>query len=308
MVRAFMPHSMKSRKQRSRNTQKTKRHKRHKRHTKHVRRTRGGMEDLHKMIYELFPEFDASRISITESDDSYQVRIMKCEEQARHSQKYSPRITIFKNGRMYIGRLTSCKPVSGAEIVRRYIQLAQRLGLQSIYLDDVSEIYFPRSRYGDDRCAIDLAILRILQKGQSWYESLGFVSSISKEDREENERVRHMSIGELIQRLIEKEKEDAKNRIMKRYELNNNTSKRNKELSNAKERKSKLEDTFSVFSELDSSTPVHQAIQHMIDRINSTDNACESDSFRILQQLIKACILTKQPVIHYEPDNLRLTL
>jgi hypothetical protein len=266
------------------------------------------MANLRALLRDLFPEFDDSRITITETDEYYQINTLACEEQKLHPQKYSPRITIYKRGDMYIRRLTSCKPVSGAEIVRRYIRLARELGLRSVYLDDGSEIYFPSSRYGDDRCAVDLAILRILQKGESWYESLGFVSRMSKKEREHNEQIRQMPFGEFIQRLIEKEHQEAKNRIIRRYELNNNTSRRNKELANIEEKKSELEEALAIFPEIDETTPVYKAIQKMVDRINTTDNACESIPFRILQLVIKICSTTNDPIIHYEYDNLTMTL
>lgn len=283
------------------------------RRTRRTRRTRGGMEDnasdsIRDHLRTLFPEFDVKRFIIKESDDDYKINLTKCEEQAQHSQRYSPRIVVYKDGRMHIDRLTSCKPLSGPEMIGRYIRLARQLGLRSITLDDESEVYFPRSRYGDERCAVYLPILRILQKGKSWYESLGFVASTSEAERAQNEAVRQMPFGSFVERLVQKERQEERERIVRRYELNNNTAQRNKALSNIEAKPSGLEGLRQIFAEIDEDTPVYQAVQQMVDRVHTTENACESAPFRLLQKVIDTCIATKEPLIHYQTRKLTMTL
>ena len=283
------------------------------RRTKRTKRIRGGVDDnasdiIREQLHVLFPEFNPSRFIIKETDDNYQINLTKCEEQPRHSQKYSPRISISKDGRMYIERLTSCAPVSGAEIIHRYIRLARKLELHSISLDDESEIYFPRSRYGEERCAVNLSILRILQKGESWYESLGFVSFTSDANHAQNEQVRHMPFGAFVEKLVEKELEGKMDRIRRKCQLNNNTSQQNRDIANAKKKKSEVDGVMDIFPEIHVNTPVKEAIQMMVDRVNQTENACESVPFRILQKVIEICTATKEPLIHYHSRKLTMTL
>jgi hypothetical protein len=209
---------------------------------------------------------------------------------------------------MHIERLTSCTPISGAEIIRRYILLARKLELHIITLDDESEIYFPRSHYGKERCAVNLSILRILQKGESWYESLGFVSSTSQAERVQNEEVRHMPFGTFVERLVEKELEGKIDSIKRKCQLDNNTSQQNKEIANAKKKKSEVDGLMDIFPEIKEDIPVKEAIQIMIDRVNQTDNACESVPFRMLQKVIEICTATKEPLIHYHSRKLTMTL
>lgn len=287
-----------------------------KRKTRRVQKTRrikGGVDDeasdhIRLILQDLFPELDVKRFAITETDEYYRVNLIRCEEQARHSQRYSPRISIYKDGRMHIERLTSCQPVSGPEMIRRYILLARQLGLQSITLDDESEVYFPRSRYGEERCAIYLPILRILQKGQSWYESLGFVSSTTEAERAQNEAIRQMPFGSFVERLVQKERQEERERILRRYELNNNTTQQNKALSNLEAKPSALEGLRETFPEIGEDTPVYLALQQMVDRVNSTENACESREFLMLRKVIETCIATKKPLITYRTKKLKLTL
>jgi hypothetical protein len=272
------------------------------------RRVRGGMENLLDHLREVFPEFDASRFKITEEDGYNQVKIEGCEEEKRHPKQFSPRISIFEDGHMSIGRLTSCSPLGGAEMIQRYILLARRLGLQSIHLDDNSEVYFPRSRYGDNRCKIDLPTLRILLKGKSWYESLGFVSTTTDAERAQNEEVRQMPFEAFVQRLIEKERQAAREYVLRRYAYHKNPAKRNADLAEIEEKKSELGGIFDVFPEIYKATPVYQAIKIMVDRVNATEDACESEPFRMLQTIIDRCTATDDPVIHYRMDDLTMTL
>jgi hypothetical protein len=293
-------------------TRRTKRNHLSKR-TRRTKRTRGGMnnnasDSIRNHLRTFFPEFNVSRFVIKESDDDYKINLTKCEEQAQHSQRYSPRISIFKDGRMHIERLTSCKPLSGPEMIGRYISLAHELGLHSITLDDESEVYFPRSRYGDERCAVYLPILRILLKGQSWYESLGFISQTSEEEKAQNEKVRQMPFGEFVQLLIVREHQKEKERIVQRYALNNNNAQRNREMAKVGAKKSVLEGLHDTFPEISAPTPVYQAIQHMVNHVNASDNACESEPFRMLQHVINMCIVTKDPLIHYRTRKLTMTL
>lgn len=285
------------------------------RRVKRVRRvrTRGGMEDnasdrIRTLLHDLFPEFDISRFMITETDKYYKVDLTQCEEQEKHPLKYYPLIYIYKDGTMFIILLTSCSPLSGAEIIRRYIALARQLGLKSIHLSDVSNIYFPSSRYGDEDCAVDLAILRILLRGTSWYESLGFKVAITDSQKKDNEKIRKMPFGEFIRKLIIKEKSVEIRQIIRKYPLQKNNAQRNREMANIENKKSELEELLHIFPEIHKDTPVYQGIQFMVDQINSTQNPCESKPFRMLQNVVKLCTLTQSPLIHYDREDLVMTL
>lgn len=288
------------------------------------RRMRGGKVDfLLEKMRTLFPEFDASRFTIHPSYGVYQLQITQCKEQAKHPYQYLPRFSItydsekdesesaenfFQGEKMYIGRLTSCDGVSGPEIIRRLAQLARQLGLVSIHLDDASKIYFPKERYGDDHCEVDLPILRILLKGQSWYESLGFVSATSEEDRANNERVRQMPFGRFLALLMEKERQVEKERIQRRYAINRNQAQRNRSLATLKEKRSVLEGVREAFPEMGEDVPVAAAIQKMVEQVNATENACESEPFRLFKQVIHLCSASEEPIIRYTMDNLTMTL
>lgn len=287
-------------------------------------RMRGGKTDfLREKMRALFPEFDASRFTVVPSYGVYQIQITQCEQQAKHSQQYRPRFSIsydsdknesepaedfFRGEKLYIGRLTSCDGVSGAEIIRRLIQLARQLGLVSLHLDDASEVYFPKERYGEEACAVHLPILRILLKGQSWYESLGFVSSTTEEDRASNEAVRQMPFGAFLETIKEKERQDERERIQRRYQLNQNKSQRNRDMANLQKKKSDLEMVRETFPEIAENTPVTVAIQQMVEHVNSTENACESMPFRLFKKVIGACTRSEEPLIRYAMDNLTMTL
>ena len=311
--------------------------------TRRAKRSRGGMDNIGDSISDhlrsLFPEFDASspfkitKIYESKTDESeeeesktvksYTIELNVCEEKALHGEKYRPRINI-KDRHMHIDRLTSCKTVSqpgcivsdsnpkcksifisGPEIVDRYIRLAKLLNLHSITLDDKSYIYFPRSSYGKEECAIRLDIFKILKTGQSWYEKFGFISSISETERVQNKKVSNMPFGEFVQRLIEKERQEVEEWIIKRPYLNNN----NIHKKRATVAKSELNELMVIFPEIKETTPVHEAIEKMVTSINSTgENACKSVQLRILKKVIDTCTVTSDPIIHYNDKNLTMTL
>ena len=302
-------------------------------------RSRGGMDNIGDSINDhlrsLFPEFDAPLpFKITkkfeeensETIKSYRIELNVCKEKEKHDEHYKPLITItVKDRRMHIDRLTSCttvsrpgcivsesnttcKPVSilGKEIIKRYIDLAKLLKLHSITLDDKSYIYFPRSSYGKGECAIRLDIFTILKTGQSWYEKeFKFISSTSEAERVQNNEVRNMPFGEFVQRLIEKERQGAEKWIVNRPYLNNN----NIQKKRANVTKSELRKLMVVFPEIKETTPVHEAVEQMVSSIISTgENACKSVQFRILKKVIDTCTVTNDPLIHYNENNLMLTL
>ena len=260
------------------------------------RKRRKGGDALHAHVAAIFSNFEIKR-----TKEFIQIQLIGCAEQQKHPKGYSPRIEII-NDHMYIARLSSCAPLTGAELIHRFIELARRLEIHTIHVDDGSEIYFPRTRYGDSHCKIDLAILRILQKGQSWYESFGFVPHLTAKDREHNEHVRHMPFRDFIAWVKQVEQQEALDRVERRFQYHQNTAQRNREMKEAYGHSSILEG-------LSEDAPVYYAIQKMVDRVNAEgEAACESDTFKMLQKIIEICTLTDDPIIRYKIDDLTLML
>lgn len=89
-------------------------------------------------------------------------------------------ITIYSDN-IYIDGLEKCN-FSGTESLDLIEKLAKRLGISKIVLTDASsiEIWCPTSSF------ISLTHLKLLTKGISWYNSLGYVSDDFEEEKRHN--------------------------------------------------------------------------------------------------------------------------
>lgn len=238
-------------------------------------RVRGGMTDeevtalVGKEMATLFPEIDSSdiRYRVLRHNTAVFIVIDNCRESQLHYGEYYPGITIdFKKHIMKIEVLTGCSPISGREMLSRLITLARNLGLSYVVLDDASELYVHPSMYGREKCMLSLAYVRILLKGESWYQSLGFVTPQNVEDREHNERIRAMPLRDFVIEIVEREK------------------------GTHVDAESFLASLVEVFPELDADMRVSDAIQKIMTAVNAIhENVCESREFQLLKRLVVGC-------------------
>jgi len=146
-------------------------------------------------------------------------------------------ITINEN-HIYISSISKCGKNTGSSLLSKIDELANSIeNINYITLVDSSDIKI----YDSD---IDLAILKILTKGESWYNSLGFFSSNYKNEKLYNEKYRNTPLNELldlcknisIKEFSEKNKNNANNddnyikmeleKINKNFELLESNSKK----------------------------------------------------------------------------------
>lgn len=237
-------------------------------------------EEIHAEMITGFPEIDPTQIRIYDVfADGAKVTITSCKESKTHY--FSPTFIMdFKDKRMWISLLAPCSPISGAEMLRRLIHLAKRLGLRTVALSDESEIYLHPSAHGRYECMIPLPTFRILLKGESWYQSYGFMSEKNVEDREHNERIRAMPLRELIQAIVENEKTEA-------YDQGRF-----------------LAEVLETFPKITAEMPVSEAMEHIVSVVNRLgEEMCDRPEFQLLKRIIDGCALPGPdgtPLIRYD--------
>jgi hypothetical protein len=101
-------------------------------------------------------------------------------------------VTINKKcpGEMYISHLDKCG-ISGSETLKKIEEFAMLAGFKKINLYDASRITI---------CgySVDLAKLKILTKGESWYNSLGYKSENYDNEKKNNEAVIKKTLKEIF--------------------------------------------------------------------------------------------------------------
>uniref|UniRef100_A0A6C0E9W4 Uncharacterized protein n=1 Tax=viral metagenome TaxID=1070528 RepID=A0A6C0E9W4_9ZZZZ len=104
-------------------------------------------------------------------------------------------ITINEN-HIYISSISKCGKNTGSSLLSKIDELANSIeNINYITLVDSSDIKIYDSN-------IDLAILKILTKGESWYNSLGFFSSNYKNEKDYNEKnIRNIPINNVFDLL-----------------------------------------------------------------------------------------------------------
>ncbi len=103
----------------------------------------------------------------------------------------------FENSKIYIGLLHKCS-IHGTESLRRIEEVAKRLSDKTsimIELADASSIEYCSNIF------INLAILKIITKGESWYNSLGYVSDNYEIEKSHNSVIRELSCIRFIEEL-----------------------------------------------------------------------------------------------------------
>lgn len=98
---------------------------------------------------------------------------------------------------IYVDTVKKCG-VTGTEVLRKVEELAKLIpSVKEILLMDASKM----SKCGID---IDLAKIKILTKGESWYNSLGYISAKGDTNREKsiNEKTINMSYNDFMDNLI----------------------------------------------------------------------------------------------------------
>jgi len=94
---------------------------------------------------------------------------------------------------------------NGTFLIKKLEEYARSVGVKEIKLCDSSNIYTNCIDESGEEIFIDLAYLKLLTKGQSWYNSLGYFSSHS--NAEETERIANLPCGDAISLSKDKEKE-----------------------------------------------------------------------------------------------------
>ena len=98
---------------------------------------------------------------------------------------------------IYVDTVQKCG-VTGTEVLKKVEELAKLIpGVKEILLMDASKM----SKCGID---IDLAKIKILTKGESWYNSLGYTSATGDSNAEKsiNEKIINMPYNDFIDNLI----------------------------------------------------------------------------------------------------------
>lgn len=90
--------------------------------------------------------------------------------------------------------------LSGTQILRKIINIANELNIKNITLDDESE-----KRINDCSHELDFAYLNIMLRGQSWYNTSGFVYKYFKRDKTYNETILNMIPEKFFELLKEDE-------------------------------------------------------------------------------------------------------
>lgn len=258
---------------------------------------RGGMTKeeivtrVGKEMMMLFPEIDPSHIHyrVIRHNTAVEISIEQCKEMRAHYREYYPEVLVdFNRNAMKIELMTSCSPIPGREMLSRLITLARNLGLSYVVLDDASELYVHPSIYGREACMLSLAYVRILMKGESWYQSLGFVTPQNAEDREHNERIRAMPLRDFVIEIVEREK------------------------GISTDAESFLTSLVEVFPELDADMRVSDAIPKIMTAVHAIhENVCESREFQLLKRIVAGCKWKGRdgkPLLRYTYENRVLSL
>jgi len=115
-------------------------------------------------------------------------------------------------GDMHVTDVAKTSVISGKEILEGISKCAEEIGITLISLEDVSSI----DLYCQDKSiSFSLAVLKILTKGQSWYNSLGYKSFEYKQEVKKNKVILNTPFTLYFRQMISRS--DALNNLMSSY-------------------------------------------------------------------------------------------
>lgn len=153
------------------------------------------------LLKEVFHE--ESYIITKTSDDNPDANIfeIKTKETQDKLEEKCLLLEFFKE-HIFIDSLDKCGTHSGTSLLEKIDELVMKMpDIKYTELKDGAEIY-------DDK--IRLAFLKILSKGQSWYNSLGYFSSNYENEIKHNDLLRNMPLQELLDSCKKKLQESFK--------------------------------------------------------------------------------------------------
>jgi hypothetical protein len=132
--------------------------------------------------------------------DMFSMQIMNSNKFSIKTGKDNCLEIIIKESLLYINFLSKCG-INGTESLRRIEEAVKNIPyITDIGLQDGSEIYFCDYRF-------NLAFLKILTKGQSWYNSLGYISKDYEMEKSHNKQIIELSCVDFIEELFKKKVE-----------------------------------------------------------------------------------------------------
>jgi hypothetical protein len=155
-----------------------------------ARRQRGGTndEEIRALVHHYFPEFsEGIRV------DKGHV-FLTCPAASHANADPDPNFTHFHitDDYMMLHYLKRCPTIQGTDILQRIIAIGRALSLHTIELDDASLV----------GCDFPLYTLSILQRGETWYHRMGFRSPTSAEDKQEQDRLRHLPFDDFVHEMF----------------------------------------------------------------------------------------------------------
>jgi hypothetical protein len=153
------------------------------------------------LLKEVFDE--ESYIIIKTSDDNPDTNIFEIKTNETQDKLEEKCLLLeFFEHHIFIDSLDKCGTHSGTSLLEKIDELVMKMpDIKYTELKDGAEIY-------DDK--IRLAFLKILSKGQSWYNSLGYFSSNYENEINHNELLRNMLLQELLDKCKKKLQESFK--------------------------------------------------------------------------------------------------
>jgi len=146
-------------------------------------------ESIETLLKEVFD--DKSYIIVKKtSDDNPDDNIFEIKTNETMDKIEECLLLEFFQDHILIDSLHKCGTHSGTSLLKKIDDLVMKMPqIEYIELKDGAEIY-------DDK--IRLAFLKILSKGQSWYNSLGYFSSNYENEKNHNDLLRNMPLQELL--------------------------------------------------------------------------------------------------------------
>jgi len=158
---------------------------------------------------------------------------------------------LFYNDHLHIHKLQKCEN-TGSKSLKMIEKLAKRIpNIHYISLEDGSKIKVCGSN-------INLSILKILTKGQSWYNSLGYVSEYYADEVKYNSNIINMKYNAFIDTLYENN--------LKAFILENSEDNLTFLINNAQNRINEIEERYNINNTNDTNN-----IKLIIDNVDKED-------------------------------------